>query len=168
MLLLEYSKNSSTSIQLRERSNKYYEQKYFQRAIRGYNLAILFAPIGTTELGLAYANRSAVFLELNQYDQCLRDIELAVKNGYPQHLKPKLVERQLKCETKSNLERDIMKTEYTEVKEYCDTKLFRLSSPNPKIPSAEDFISISIHKERGRELITTRAVPPGKHEFLTY
>lgn len=48
-------------------------------------------------LSLGYANRSAVLLELEQYDKCICDIEAALRYGYPKLLHSKLAERKAKC-----------------------------------------------------------------------
>ncbi|XP_063587708.1 SET and MYND domain-containing protein 4-like [Penaeus indicus] len=48
-------------------------------------------------LSLGYANRSAVLLELEQYDKCVCDIDAALRYGYPKLLHSKLAERKAKC-----------------------------------------------------------------------
>ncbi|KAK7079517.1 hypothetical protein SK128_007958, partial [Halocaridina rubra] len=48
-------------------------------------------------LALAFANRSAVLLELRQYAQCIQDINYAIMYGYPKLLQSKLAERKAKC-----------------------------------------------------------------------
>jgi hypothetical protein len=138
-------------------------------------LALLFAPNGSLELSLAFANRSAIFLELQEYKHSLRDIDLALRNGYPENLRPKLVERRLKCEkqlssraeeNKNQCDRKGCENEsYSKVRKYKDEKLFRLMESNPKIPSAENYVKILKHEYRGRELITTQDVPPGILSF---
>ncbi|XP_071516427.1 SET and MYND domain-containing protein 4-like [Panulirus ornatus] len=48
-------------------------------------------------LALGYANRSAVLLELGQYEKCIKDIDMAFRYGYPKMLHSKLAERKAKC-----------------------------------------------------------------------
>lgn len=48
-------------------------------------------------LSLGFANRSAVLLELEQYDKCVCDIDAALRYGYPKLLHSKLAERKAKC-----------------------------------------------------------------------
>lgn len=64
-----------------------------------YNKAISFAAEKST-LALAYANRSAVLFQKNEFKACYRDIERAVKCGYPSNLVHKLVDRKAKCQMK--------------------------------------------------------------------
>ncbi|XP_069188939.1 LOW QUALITY PROTEIN: SET and MYND domain-containing protein 4 [Procambarus clarkii] len=48
-------------------------------------------------LALGYANRSAVLFELEQYEKCINDIDMALEHGYPKLLHSKLAERKAKC-----------------------------------------------------------------------
>ncbi|KAK7081441.1 hypothetical protein SK128_026960, partial [Halocaridina rubra] len=56
-------------------------------------------PDGEPTVGLAvgFANRSAVLFELKMYDQCIEDIELALKYGYPKEKQEKLENRRANC-----------------------------------------------------------------------
>ncbi|KAK3884822.1 hypothetical protein Pcinc_010928 [Petrolisthes cinctipes] len=56
------------------------------------NSEIVYQP-----LALGFANRSAVLFELNEYDKCVQDIEIAISCGYPKILHCKLLERKAKC-----------------------------------------------------------------------
>jgi len=51
-------------------------------------------------------------------------------------------------------------------KEFCAENIFRLLSPSPYVPTAEDFISIKVSPERGRHVITTRRVSPGNFKLI--
>ncbi|XP_055296607.1 uncharacterized protein LOC129565611 [Sitodiplosis mosellana] len=62
-----------------------------------YNDSLCYAEPGSENISLAYANRSACFLHLKKYAQCLVDIELAESAGYPAHLMPKLQKRKADC-----------------------------------------------------------------------
>lgn len=70
-----------------------------QAATDCYNKAISFA-VEKSTLALAYANRSAVLFQKNQFKACYRDIERALKCGYPSNLAHKLVDRKAKCQMK--------------------------------------------------------------------
>lgn len=48
------------------------------------------------EMSIVYANRSAALYHIEDYDQALRDISLAMPN-YPKHLLHKLYERKARC-----------------------------------------------------------------------
>ncbi|KAF7995910.1 hypothetical protein HCN44_007017 [Aphidius gifuensis] len=99
----------------REIGNKEYttakNKDYLSKSIKAYSESIAFAPLGSKELSLAYANRSAVLFRARHYEDCLLDIERALKSGYPDKLKTKLYLRQSLCfkalKPNSKLEADI-------------------------------------------------------------
>ncbi|KAF7996660.1 hypothetical protein HCN44_002306 [Aphidius gifuensis] len=81
-------------------NNKYKNSRnkdYLSKSIEAYTKSIAFAPVGSSELSLAYANRSAALFKARLYQDCLLDIERAIKAGYPDHLKTKLFIRQSLC-----------------------------------------------------------------------
>ncbi|XP_054164012.1 SET and MYND domain-containing protein 4-like [Oppia nitens] len=77
--------------EFRIEGNDWFRKKCYEEAIETYNQAILFAPLpdsslpkeANEELSLSFANRSAVFYYLKQYDNCLHDINKAIKFDYP-------------------------------------------------------------------------------------
>ncbi|XP_044020547.1 uncharacterized protein LOC122860694 [Aphidius gifuensis] len=92
-------KTIADSISWRKIGNKKFHQiskreNYLSESIEAYTKSIAFAPIGSSELSLAYANRSAVLFKARLYQDCLLDIERALKSGYPDELKTKLFLRQ--------------------------------------------------------------------------
>ncbi|XP_044005651.1 SET and MYND domain-containing protein 4-like [Aphidius gifuensis] len=72
-------------------------EHYLRKSIEAYTKSIAFAPVGSKELSLAYANRSAVLSKARLYEDCLLDIERSLKAGYPDKLKTKLFLRQSLC-----------------------------------------------------------------------
>ncbi|CAL4120092.1 unnamed protein product, partial [Meganyctiphanes norvegica] len=116
-------KSEEQADRLRSEGNKYYQKTILDRALELYNMSIMAAPhpniysntakkeTGTSHLkdvceirdeeykclALGFANRSAVLFELEQYDKCLSDIDLAIKYGYDKAEKHKLSERKAKC-----------------------------------------------------------------------
>ncbi|XP_041366619.1 uncharacterized protein LOC121381395 [Gigantopelta aegis] len=84
---------------LRTSGNKSYQRKQFKESLEMYTESILKAPVegDSSELALAFANRSAVFYHLKMYALCLQDIHFALKYGYPEHNRYKLFERKGKC-----------------------------------------------------------------------
>lgn len=71
---------------------------YLSQSMYAYTKSIAFAPVGSSELSLAYANRSAVLFKARLYEDCLLDIERTLKStGYPDKLKTKLFIRQSLC-----------------------------------------------------------------------
>ena len=117
------------------------------------------------ELALAYANRSAILIELGQPQEALEDITLALDLKYPERLMPKLMKRKVKCEkmlekgchVQSQVDDDMEAR-----RKYRDQFLLRLQNPNPLIPSAENFVKIEYTRAAGRQLVVDQDVPAGK------
>lgn len=95
--LKNHPKSSKESLAFREKGNKEFLLKQDLLAVQTYSVSAAFAPIGSEELALAYANRSAVTLSLKEFETCLEDIDRALAGKYPEHLKFKLYERKGKC-----------------------------------------------------------------------
>jgi len=71
-------------------------------ALKCYNEALLAAPADPwdgqgEDMALALANRSALYMRQGKINECLKDANLAIKCGYPKHLKYKIYQRQAKC-----------------------------------------------------------------------
>ena len=71
----------------------YVEKKNTQMAWQLYNVAIMFAEPTGEELGLAFANPSALLLEIKDPSGALTDMDLAIQHNYPEGLMPKLTKR---------------------------------------------------------------------------
>lgn len=98
----ERTKNSSpkdnrVSTEYRNKGNYLFAQKRWSKAMERYNDSLRFAETGSENVSLAIANRSTCFLELKSFEKCLIDIELAIDEGYPERLKPKLEKRRNDC-----------------------------------------------------------------------
>ena len=103
-------------------------------------------------MGFAYANRSAVLVELGHFEEALEDIELAVKNNYSKSQVEKLVRRKNKCEKRIQTKqveyleidpkvRNEMEDEIQRMK-YMRDGMFQVEKPNSFIPGAADFVEI--------------------------
>ncbi|XP_058461267.1 SET and MYND domain-containing protein 4-like isoform X4 [Malaya genurostris] len=84
---------------LRVKANGTYMNKSVEQEVvlRLYNESICHAPDKAEELGIGYANRSAVYFNQKQYNHCLDNILLAKANNYPTSKMQKLLEREQKC-----------------------------------------------------------------------
>lgn len=106
----KHLKNSNHSLAQRELGNNLYKQKKLYESLAAYNEAIRHAPIPSNEgqsketpqipgekelFSLSLANRSAVYFELGErfYKKSLVDADLALKSGYPDRLRSKLLVR---------------------------------------------------------------------------
>lgn len=90
-------KSDTIALQKRNEGNEKFRECAPLKAMKLYSDSLRFAKPGSEHISLAYANRAASFLNLKMYDECLMDIELATKAGYPEHLKSKLEERKVRC-----------------------------------------------------------------------
>ncbi|XP_044020549.1 uncharacterized protein LOC122860698 [Aphidius gifuensis] len=95
---LTEEKTVADSISWRTDGNNEYKHSRnkdsLSKSITSYTISIAYAPLGSSELSLAYANRSAALFKARLYEDCLLDIERALKSGYPDELKTKLFARQ--------------------------------------------------------------------------
>ncbi|KAI2807966.1 hypothetical protein BLOT_005907, partial [Blomia tropicalis] len=94
------AKDETEAKNYRERGNSAYMHKDFHKAFDCYSSAILHSPINneSSELALAFGNRSAVFFELGKWENCLMDIDFAMSNGYQSYKKDrKLYFRKIEC-----------------------------------------------------------------------
>ncbi|CAL4069858.1 unnamed protein product [Meganyctiphanes norvegica] len=107
-------KSDVESDKLRAEGNKFYQKKHLKQALELYNKSIMAATHPKMKLkenlspeqkcdteykalSLGFANRSAILIELEQYEKCICDIDLALYYGYPKLLHSKLAERKAKC-----------------------------------------------------------------------
>uniref|UniRef100_A0A8D8I8C4 SET and MYND domain-containing protein 4 n=1 Tax=Culex pipiens TaxID=7175 RepID=A0A8D8I8C4_CULPI len=93
----EAPKDNTTAARLRNVGNRHYLGKRFDDALWSYNRSICFAENLSEHLGIGYANRSAIYYELGEYEFALYNIDLARKSNYPEKLLPKLLEREANC-----------------------------------------------------------------------
>lgn len=81
----------------RDKGNKSYQKKDFNRALSEYCHSILSGPFENEfarEVALGLGNRSAVFFELRNFQQTLDDITAAIRFGFPEELRYKLYDRE--------------------------------------------------------------------------
>ncbi|KAJ1521221.1 hypothetical protein ONE63_002907 [Megalurothrips usitatus] len=97
------------SSDLRNEGNKAFQKKKDLVALQLYNRSLAAAPLNSKEYSLAIGNRSAVNWSLGFIDACLSDIDQALQSGYPNELKYKLIERQVKCYIKLGMKADAEK-----------------------------------------------------------
>lgn len=91
------NKNDAKALQKRNEGNEYFNQGNWIQAIELYGESLCYAENGSKHTSLAFANRANCFLKLEQYNECLIDIELAKGAGYPMELMPKLDRRKEEC-----------------------------------------------------------------------
>lgn len=97
MMAVDPGKNNIIADNFRTEGNKYFKQHQWVEAMEWYSQSLYFAETGTDKVSFAYANRATCFLNMEEYEKCLKDIDLAMKAKYPEHLMPKLKKRKADC-----------------------------------------------------------------------
>lgn len=151
----ESIKSQDIAEKTRAEGNKCYIEKNFFDALVKYNESLCYAEKGSVTLGLAYANRSAVYYELKLFGKCLKNIQLARSNGYPNKNIMLLDKRAEKC-----LEQMEMGTEAEEDKD--PSNFIKLSyESNPKVTSISNCLELKTDEKFGRHIITNRELKVG-------
>lgn len=146
---LQPHKSNATTEYLRSNRNMFFNDNQINLAMDLYSMSLCFAEPETVEVDLAYANRSACFLKMKFFDECLRDIELATEANYP-HM-AKLMERKAKYE---RLMERIPKARKFEPK---------IRFPlNTKFPCMTYPLKIKRDSKFGRHVVATGYIPVGE------
>ena len=144
------TKNNSQAEKSRNIGNTHFRKREFFEALLHYNHSLCVAENGNESLGIAYANRSAVYLEVNQFDLCLENIQRARDSNYPKEKIEKLNKREEECKKQ-------MKTQKPNPDD-DPFKYFKLSyPPNPKYPQIVDCLEVNLNKN----IVTTRDLKTG-------
>lgn len=148
------TKNNEESTKYRTQGNEFYVQKTnagLLLALEFYNKSICYAENDSEELGLAFANRSAVYVDLRLYDDCLTNIQLA-KQSAPKRVMDKLNNREKLC--------------LDERKRLKETSpVFNnpeLSFPaHAQVPFIANCLQLQQNAEHGQHVITVTDLKPG-------
>lgn len=136
---------------LRNEGNSFYKDRNFHEALIKYNESLCFSEIDRENLGLAFANRSAICLEVKKFEKCLKNIKLARQHNYP-----KSSQEVLNTREKKGLELN------KKSKGYDGKKLFRLSyKPNKSIPYIIDGLEMRTNDKYGRHIVTNKDLHVG-------
>ncbi|XP_055325374.1 SET and MYND domain-containing protein 4-like [Sitodiplosis mosellana] len=144
-------KSNELSEAYRNQGNVQFQERKWFEAMNLYNASLCFAESGSENVSLAYANRSACFLRLRQYEKCLADIELAKKARYPEHLMQKLNKRRADC-------LKLMKSD--DRGEEIVAKLSYKADEN--FPGMANVLKIEYNEEFGRYISAKCDIPAGK------
>lgn len=143
-------KSNEKAVACRADGNKLYSDRCFHKALLKYNESLCFAEVGSENVGHAFANRSAVYLEMKLFERCRANIELAKQFNYPETSLETLNKRDEKC-------RVLMKSET----KACE-KLFVLSHPaNKKFPFVVDCLEVREDEKYGRYVVTNKSLRVG-------
>lgn len=147
-------KNNKVANEFRANGNQKYKSKLFYEALLCYNKSLCYARPNTPEFSLGFANRSAVFFEIEAYELCIENIQLAISFGYPKDKLETLADRLERCyEIISCRDEKIVKNSFS---------LLKLSHPqHAKLPFIADCIELRHSKVYGHHLVTTRQLFAG-------
>lgn len=154
---LRLKKSDAIAESCRTKGNKFYSCKQFIDALESYNQSLCFAESNSKNVGLAYANRSAVYYELELFDNCLCNIHLAKRNKYPVENLEKLLKREEMCVEMIN-----NRIPAIGLGELVGSEFFKLShKPNEKVPFIADCLELRSSKQFGRYITTKKPLKPG-------
>uniref|UniRef100_A0A8D8N503 SET and MYND domain-containing protein 4 n=1 Tax=Culex pipiens TaxID=7175 RepID=A0A8D8N503_CULPI len=153
MNISEIRKSDDSAAKLRIAGNQLYRERKYDEALVCYNESICYAEPNSGQLGMGYANRSAVYYEQGEFEFALYNIDLAKRNNYPEKLMPKLLARELNCkqqivlgQSKGTVPRPMMSIN-------VDT--------HPRIPFLADGIGMNYYPRCGRGLAAEKDFNPG-------
>lgn len=149
------NKSNAKSDSLRSEGNKLFYQKCYYDAMLKYNESLCYAEPNTETMGLAYANRSAIYFEMKLFDNCLRNINLAKDNKYPGPNAEILSKREEKC---------LMALKQLNREECApdNQPFFKLSYPShKKIPFIIDCLELKQDNTYGRHIVTNKSLKIG-------
>uniref|UniRef100_A0A1Q3EWI7 MYND-type domain-containing protein n=1 Tax=Culex tarsalis TaxID=7177 RepID=A0A1Q3EWI7_CULTA len=149
----ERGKCNRRAAELRQEGNRLFLGKKFDDALAKFNESICAAEPGSEHLGMGYANRSAVYYEMDEYEYCLANIGLARLNHFPEKFASKLETRELACRAKL----DDGQSKGTKLYHGIGLNV----SPNPMIPFIADGIAMKQYPGFGRGLVAEKDFQPG-------
>lgn len=95
------NKSNERASNIRKAGNRFYYSHQYTAAMKKYNKSICYAEVTNSEdLAIGYANRSAIYYNMEEYELALANIALAKKYNYPKRLMSKLRVREHNCKQK--------------------------------------------------------------------
>jgi hypothetical protein len=145
-------KSDEEALKYREIGNKHFQEKDWFNSLYNYNASITFAK-SKAVASLGYGNRSAVYMEIGRFEDCMKNIQWALENEYPEDKLPRLLERKEKCEK-------MMKDMKLSTIDPWD--IFQLSHPaNEKIPWLVDCVEVRRTEKDGRGIYAKQVLKAG-------
>ncbi|XP_037048121.1 SET and MYND domain-containing protein 4-like [Bradysia coprophila] len=150
------NKSNAKAESLRIEGNELFNRKCYHDAMVKYNQSLCLAAPRSEMLGLAYANRSAVYFEMKLFDNCMRNITLAKQNQCPEVTIEILIKREAKCLTA------LRQSNRSESGNADIPKFFNLSYPShKKLPFMADCLELRHNDKYGRHIVTNKCLKVG-------
>lgn len=143
-------KSNELAMKHRLKGNELFKDRKYFSALCAYNESLCHAETNSGDLGLAFANRSAVFLEIEEFGLCQENIKLAKEFGYPRSKFKKLERREKHCYGRiENKSREL--------------NLLQLAQKfNTKYPFIAESLTLRESFEFGRHIVTDKALKTGE------
>lgn len=142
-----FGKNESIARKHREAGIESYRSGQHFQALESFNKCLMFAKLDSTEMSLAYGNRSAVYMEVNDFVRCIDNIWLARATGYPDDRLDILDEREKRCSRLMEQEEKLDSPE----------TFFKLSHPaNKTVPFIVNCLELRQTARFGRCIFTNK------------
>lgn len=142
-------RDEKASIEFRNQGYVWLTQGKLFEALESFNKSLCTSQLKSSEIGLAFAGRAAVYLDAKIYDKCLENVDLARNSDFPKEKLNTLKFLEEKC-------RNLMKT-HTDCIDDDPWNFFKLSYPaHPKIPFVVNCLELRSSKEFGRLIITNQ------------
>ena len=124
-----------------------YAQGDTEQALTLYNQSLQFAPVeddedgdnNTKDLAVTYANRSAVWVDKEEFFLAIRDADFAFEANYPKELHYKLFERKGQCQLALGLTEEASQNIKDALKSLEDSNL-KGERRNAKLKSLEKML----------------------------
>jgi len=160
IVIMAQNKDNTIADKLRNNGNTFFKKgKYFDALIK-YNESLCRAEIGSENMAFAYANRSAVFMELKMYEKCLKNIQQAKDAGYPQAKIQNLNDRYERATTL--IAESHPATTAAAQAENDPFQFYKLSYPaHPKNPDIVNCVEYAENKKYGRHIIASKDLKAG-------
>ena len=121
----ESKKSKEAAEEAKMAGNKAYSEKKIFEAILLYNESLSHAEV--EHIGLAYANRSAIYCEVKLLNRTLKNIDLAKASGYPEDNYFVLDRRSQRC-------KEMIQVKASIIEDDNPWSYIKVPQPNPKIP----------------------------------
>lgn len=166
-------KDNHHSTELRMKGNVKFRLNLYTEALELYNQSLCFAEIGSVNVGLAYAGRSACFSQMQMHDKALIDVEFAKISKLPERLMLQLKERKRQSLKILNSIEQSKTLEISSSPEYSEIHSKNLInnlksdsksnySGNPNYPCMSDVLELQQNQRFGRHLIAKCDIPAGQ------
>lgn len=149
--LLKREKSDDVAYKYRLKGNQLFRDRKYFNALCAYNESLCYAPTDSESMGLAFSNRSAIYLEVLEFNLCKENIALAKEFRYPNNKFAKLKRREKMCSLKEK-----------EAKPKKSSPLCLGSKPNPKYPFISHCLKMRSSSDYGRHIITDRTLLTGE------